>query len=904
MTRLAHLAGAAALFLLAAAIPATTVAVLPSEADALLEWKASLIDAAALSSWTRATPVCDWHRVYCDNKSVVVGLGLYRLGLSGRLDTLDTVAFPALTHLDLSINDLGGAIPASISQLRSLKSLNLSNNGFNGSIPPQLDCWWSLEALLFMDLSNNYFSSKIPAPVANHNCSLRSLYLAGNGFGGAFPPVLEGCNSLSTLDIGNNMFFGVIPPWIGSQIPLLRILSLRSNNFTGEIPPELSRLSQLQLLDMANNNLTGSIPVSFDNLTSMKHPRDPSTTGLLSDWKLGLSGRLDTLDTVAFPALTHLDLSINDLGGAIPASISQLRSLKSLNLSNNGFNGSIPPQLGDMPNLLSLRLDNNSLVGAIPRQLCSLFSMKYLHMSNNQLSGGLQICLCNLQNLLVIRLRNNRLTGELPDCWWNLQSMDLSNNSFSGEIPAAKVNHNCSLFTLYLARNAFVGDVPLLLGCTWLVALDISSNRFNSSIPPQLNDMRGLNDLRLYNNNLVGNIPHQLCRLISITVLDLSNNRLTGDLPDCWCNFQVLLFMDLSNNRLTGKLPDCWWSLEALLFMDLSNNYFSSKIPAPVANHNCSLRSLYLAGNGFGGAFPPVLEGCNSLSTLDIGNNMFFGVIPPWIGSQIPLLRILSLRSNNFTGEIPPELSRLSQLQLLDMANNSLTGSIPVSFDNLTSMKHPRDPSTTGLLSDWKYNDRIDIIWKGKVQKFRRAIRLLAGIDLSDNLLSQCIPEELTNLQGLRFLNLSRNHMSCRIPQGIGSLSFLEILDLSSNQLFGNIPQSITRLSGLNTLNVSNNLLSGKIPTGNQIQTLTDPSIYSNNSGLCGFPLNISCTNTSLAPDERNGEEEDHWMYYCVIAGIVSGLWLWFGMLFTIKSWRCGFLSFVDGMQCKIMKKL
>ncbi|XP_037472393.1 receptor-like protein EIX2, partial [Triticum dicoccoides] len=390
----------------------------------------------------------------------------------------------------------------------------------------------------------------------------------------------------------------------------------------------------------------------------------------------------------------------------------------------------------------------------------------------------------------------------------------------------------------------------------------------------------------------------------SIQTLDLSNNRLTGDLPDCWCNFKALMFMDLSNNRLTRKLLDCWWNLEALIFMDLSNNSFSSKIPAAVASHNCYLRSLYLAGNGFIGAFPPVLEGCNLLDTLDMGNNKFFGVVPPWIGTHIPLLRILSLKSNNFTGVIPMELSRLSELQLLDISNNSLTGSIPLAFGSLTSMKHPQNLSTTELSNEWKYYDRIDIIWKGHEQKFGKAIQLSTGIDLSGNLLSRCIPEELANLQGIQFLNLSRNHLSCSIPENISSLTFLESLDLSSNGLTGAIPSSISSVPWLTMLNVSNNLLSGKIPAGNQLRTLTDPSVYSNNSGLCGFPLNISCTNTSLAPDERNGEEEDHWMYYCVIVGIVSGLWLWFGMLFTVKSWRCGFLSFVDGMQCKIMKKL
>ncbi|VAI41705.1 unnamed protein product [Triticum turgidum subsp. durum] len=315
---------------------------------------------------------------------------------------------------------------------------------------------------------------------------------------------------------------------------------------------------------------------------------------------------------------------------------------------------------------------------------------------------------------------------------------------------------------------------------------------------------------------------------------------------------------------------------------------------------------LYLAGNGFVGAFPSVLQGCSKLATLDMGNNMFFGVIPPWIGSRVPLLRILSLRSNNFTGEIPPELSRLSQLQLLDMANNSLTGSIPVTFSNLTSMsiKVPQNLSIQDPSNTMKYEDRINIYWKGQELIFQRTLRLLAGIDLSSNLLSHCIPEELTNLQGLQFLNLSRNHLSCVIPEDIGNLTFLESLDLSSNGLIGAIPPSFSSLSWLNTLNVSNNLLSGKIPTGAQIQTLTDPSIYSNNSGLCGFPLHISCDNTSLARDERKDEVEDHWMYYFVIAGVVFGFWLWFGMLFIVKTWRCSFLLFVDGLQCKIMKKM
>jgi hypothetical protein len=160
------------------------------------------------------------------------------------------------------------------------------------------------------------------------------------------------------------------------------------------------------------------------------------------------------------------------------------------------------------------------------------------------------------------------------------------------------------------------------------------------------------------------------------------------------------------------------------------------------------------------------------------------------------------------------------------------------------------------------------------------------------------------------FLNLSRNHLSCGIPRSIGSLNYLESLDLSSNQLSEAIPPSITHLLLLSMLNVSKNHLSGKIPVGSQIQTLTDPSIYSDNFGLCGFPLDNLCADTLLTPDERNAQDgrndegKDQWLYYCVIVGIVFGFWLWFALLFTVQRWRCGFHFFVDDMQHKIMLKM
>uniref|UniRef100_A0ACD5ZA02 Uncharacterized protein n=1 Tax=Avena sativa TaxID=4498 RepID=A0ACD5ZA02_AVESA len=396
----------------------------------------------------------------------------------------------------------------------------------------------------------------------------------------------------------------------------------------------------------------------------------------------------------------------------------------------------------------------------------------------------------------------------------------------------------------------------------------------------------------------------------------IANNKFTGSISEAFCQLGNLKALDLSGNLLSGVLPDCLWNLHGLIYMDLSSNAIVGKVPT-LPNLSSSLESVNLANNNFIGCFPLALKNLQSLVSLDLGGNKFSGEIPSWIGASFPFLRILRLRSNMFHGSIREEVSLLSHLQLLDLAENNLTGSIPVSLSNFTCIDMF---FTSNQLGEYRngcngtvssHDGQMDIVWKGRDYTFKRiSVMLMAGIDISSNYLSGEIPAELLNLGAIRFLSLSRNNLSGPIPSNIGNLKDVESLDLSWNKLSGPIPSSISHLMFLSSLNFSNNLPSGEIPTGNQLQTLNDPSIYSNNRGLCGVPLSIPCKTNSSSTTALDGATEDHygletlWLYYSLISGIVFGFWVWFGALFFWKFWRFAFFSCIDSLHEKCILKM
>ncbi|KAK4419827.1 hypothetical protein Salat_2395600 [Sesamum alatum] len=122
----------------------------------------------------------------------------------------------------------------------------------------------------------------------------------------------------------------------------------------------------------------------------------------------------------------------------------------------------------------------------------------------------------------------------------------------------------------------------------------------------------------------------------------------------------------------------------------------------------------------------------------------------------------------------------------------------------------------------------------------------------------------------------------------------------------GKIPKELTRLTFLSFLNLSNNQLVGPIPSGPQFQT-SSPDSFKGNTGLCGFPLNISCSNTGEndnvpPPNPHRKEEAIEWEYVSVALGYVVGLGSILWLLLVFRKFRHKFNDQTEQVFEKIFK--
>ncbi|CAI9087411.1 OLC1v1021469C1 [Oldenlandia corymbosa var. corymbosa] len=100
---------------------------------------------------------CQFDRI--SNKWFIDGLGLDNQGLRGFLPA-EISKLQNLQSINLSGNSIGGPIPSSLGTVHTLEVLDLSYNFLNGSIPESLGL---LTALRILNLNGNSLSGKVPA---------------------------------------------------------------------------------------------------------------------------------------------------------------------------------------------------------------------------------------------------------------------------------------------------------------------------------------------------------------------------------------------------------------------------------------------------------------------------------------------------------------------------------------------------------------------------------------------------------------------------------------------------------------------------------------------------------------------------------------------------------------------
>ncbi|XP_007214150.2 probable leucine-rich repeat receptor-like protein kinase At1g35710 [Prunus persica] len=800
-----------------------------------------------------------------------------QLGNLSNLNYLDLSEESDYSLLELPSNNLNW-----LSNLSSLKYLNLEGLGLNKTGESWLHAVNMLPSLLELHLPACQIES---LPLSLGNISLKSLLI---------------------LDMSYNELKFPFPEWL-LNLANLRKLDLRGNSFSGAFPLELGRLKSLEHLELSFNALEGQIPKLAGNFCKLKILNLASNKfdGGIQDLLGGLTSCLNT-------NLESLDLSSNMLQRELPASLGMLHNLQYFSLYNNEMNGSIPESLGQLSQLTHLDLSLNSWGGSLTEaHFTNLTGLKYFALGKVTPYPTLPIPLIfNVSYewvppfmLHTINIGNCHI-GPTFGAWLQSQTelafVKLHGAGISGAIPEdwfSKISSK--VYYLDLSYNQITGNLPLQLKFPNALILDLSHNQIHGPFPLWSSD--NAIRLELETNSFFGPIPMNLDqRFPQLLALYLSENHFNGTIPLSICNLKNLLVLSLRSNELSGKFPQAWSLLQEIWVIDVAYNNLSGKLPNSIGVPG-SLFMLKVNNNNLDGEIPLSLQNCTSLRHIDLANNRFTGTIPSWIGSNVPLVSILRLRSNFFTGHIPQQLCNLGYLHILDLAHNNFSGTIPKCLNHLSALTHGNF-SAYDLYS--YYDQQTSVVKVTELEYQAQTLMLVKSIDLSSNSLEGEIPEEICSLLLLHSLNLSKNQLSGNIPSNIGSLQLLEVLDLSRNRLSGWIPQSLSSSTFLSHLNLSYNNLTGRIPLGNQLQTLTDPFIYMGNPLLCGVPLSTKCSEDDHTPTEDNDHEDTNdklWFYISMALGFIVGFWGVCGTLLVKKAWRYAYFRWFDDIKDKVM---
>ena len=531
------------------------------------------------------------------------------------------------------------------------------------------------------------------------------------------------------------------------EVSEINLLSCNLQGLLQGLIPSIENLTSLTYLDLGSNSLFGTIPSQLCNLKSLE----------------------------------YLSLRHNMISGTLPTELASLSNLTTLRLNVNSISGTIPSSLGALTNLYLLNLRENGLSGTIPIELTNLHQLIYLYLYNNKLQGPILFNSNNSPLLRIIEVHNNNLQGQIPLFSSAIEIINLSNNFFSGTIPAAQFS-NPYLIYVDLSSNSLSGTIPTLV-TQQLTFLSLANNKITGSISCDLGFVTALTTLDLSSNSITGTIPSEIGNILGMKVLMLSNNRLTGTIPS-QLGALMLQSLILDSNQLTGGIPVTFQSLSSIKYLYLQNNKLTGTIPS----------ALFMQ---------PFLEGIN------LSNNFVSNTLENLFTSGTSrTLQYIILSHMHLTGSIPEALFELPNLVTLVLTGNCLTGALPLSLCNSNISNVYLDG--IGVGSGCNKDDDDKSQFHGTIPSCVFSLSSLSVLHLMGNGLTGTLSDLPAN-SNLTVLNLANNQLSGTIPTSIQKHTLFNTVDMSSNKLSGTLSDLFHPPTIL--LNITKNRLSGKPPT-------------------------------------------------------------------------------------------
>eukprot|EP00563_Minutocellus_polymorphus_P004870 CAMPEP_0181043878 /NCGR_PEP_ID=MMETSP1070-20121207/12951_1 /TAXON_ID=265543 /ORGANISM="Minutocellus polymorphus, Strain NH13" /LENGTH=647 /DNA_ID=CAMNT_0023122253 /DNA_START=44 /DNA_END=1987 /DNA_ORIENTATION=+ len=346
-------------------------------------------------------------------------------------------------------------------------------------------------------------------------------------------------------------------------------------------------------------------------------------------------------------AVSQIWLPNNDMAGTIPQELEQFTNLRVFALEYNlNITGTLPDAFHSMSDLSVIVLSNNLIEGKIPSSFKKLSNLEFLAADDNQMEGNLNH-IKELDTLKYVYLEDNFFTESLSDStfdgWTKLKQLDLSDNEFSGTVPASLLNHE-HLTVLDLHDNDLTGPIPEVSDKQdKLTYLALHKNSLSGPIPSTIKHLQGLTDLDLSHNQLTGDIqeslkhlnlvylflgenkfdanpvPAFLTGMTNLTELSLKHTNLHGSIPDSFGDLTDLYLLDLDKNKLTGTIPESLGNLDNLIVLMLNRNRLTGTVPESLGNLP-ALGVLLVDGNdGLSGSL-------DFMCTASGGNGTFFAL--------------------------------------------------------------------------------------------------------------------------------------------------------------------------------------------------------------------------------------------------------------------------------------